>query len=678
MKSNLICLLALNFLFGLCHAFGQRDLIPAELKTGIPAELFPSIENAIEEQDWSAVTERFEHFKKNPFCINSATIDDFQKSGLFNAHQIDRIFSWREETGAFLEIFELQAIPEFTLEEIKKLLPFICIDNNKEGLSLKKEFINAKTRLSMRNAVLLEKAQGYSNGNYLGNRFSQYLRYKKSSEKFSLSVALEKDPGEPYLQIPKIVISDFTTFHLRFPWKKWDFILGDYSASFGQGLILMQDFVPGKSPLITELKRIPKVIKTYSSRDESSFFRGAAVNIPVSRNISVAFLQSARRIDGNILVDSLSDLQQFSAFQFSGLHRTKSEISDKKSVKQFTIGSSVQYQKRNANFGWQFIWHHLNKQASQSGLLYRKYAFAGRNLLNSSINYSYILHNINFFGESGISDNGALGTLNGLLVGVDKTIQVSFLYRYFSREFHSMYASAMSETAGNNNEKGLYWGVTLSPLRKIKFENFLDLWKHPWLKYQTNAPSVGQEYLCKMTYKHNKTNEFYLQFRYSVKEKNQQKNSTTNRLGTVSAQQLRLHFSAQITAKMRWQCRAEFSDYRATANSKGSMLYTDLHWRPETIPISLNTRFCIFSTSDFDSRIYAFENSFYGSFALTGIYGKGRRYYVNLKYTGIKDISIECRLSQTYTSNSSSSGSGNDFIMGNKRTEIGLQINYQK
>ncbi|MFZ4544618.1 MAG: hypothetical protein ACOYOA_11245 [Saprospiraceae bacterium] len=632
-------------------------------------------DNAAIEIDLNLVSDKLNAFRNKPIDLNKAENEDLYHCGLFSARQIDDLIAWRSKTGAIMEMYELQAIPSFSVQDIKNLLPFITINSASQRSSTKDQLINANNLIRIRNFLVLEKSAGFEKQKYNGNRFSQMIQFRKQyNNQLSLSLNLEKDAGESYWYPPKIRFADFASFHVKLPIKKASLILGDYSASLGQGLILMQDFAPGKSPFITDLKRIPKVLKPYTSRGEAGFFRGLAASIPLSKSISLTLLNSMKRIDGNTIRDSLSEIQNISSLQVSGLHRTSAEIADKKSVFNLTLGSSIQVQKKNANLGFQIIYNWLDKPLQFEEKLYRQYSFSGKELLNYSLNYSYLHKNINFFGETGLSNNGGFGTVNGLLLSLDKNVQFSLIYRNYGRHFHTLNASSIAESSGNNNEKGLYWGCTMTPFSKIKIESFVDFWKNPWLKFQVDAPSSGYEYFSKVTYQQSRKLDFYLQYRFKKKEKSKVSASLLSHLHPIYTQQIRLHFSQQIIPDLKWQCRTEFSTYTFDSKSSGSMLYTDLNWKPKTIPLSISARYSIFSTTDYNSRMYAYENSFTGNYALTASAGKGTRYYVNLRYRAMKRTSIELRFARSYFPNATSIGSGNDMIPGNKKTEVGVQI----
>ncbi len=64
------------------------------------------------------------------------------------------------------------------------------------------------------------------------------------------------------------------------------------------------------------------------------------------------------------------------------------------------------------------------------------------------------------------------------------------------------------------------------------------------------------------------------------------------------------------------------------SGSKGVLLFEDINYRLRHIPLSFWLRYCIFSTDDYDSRIYTWENDMLYSFSIPAMYGKGSRFYL--------------------------------------------------
>ena len=90
------------------------------------------------------------------------------------------------------------------------------------------------------------------------------------------------------------------------------------------------------------------------------------------------------------------------------------------------------------------------------------------------------------------------------------------------------------------------------------------------------------------------------------------------------------------------------SFYEDDQKSKGFVAYQDLIYAPKSIPFKVQTRFAIFDTDDYDTRIYAYENDVLYAFSVPAYYGKGTRFYLNLNYKLNRTFNFWLRYSQTY------------------------------
>ncbi|MEO6837256.1 MAG: hypothetical protein ABI185_02635, partial [Ginsengibacter sp.] len=101
--------------------------------------------------------------------------------------------------------------------------------------------------------------------------------------------------------------------------------------------------------------------------------------------------------------------------------------------------------------------------------------------------------------------------------------------------------------------------------------------------------------------------------------------------------------------------------------------YTDILYKPLLKPFSGNIRIQYFETDGYDSRMYAFENDVLYSYSIPVFFDKGYRYYINLKYSISRKLSLWARFAQTIYTTKSAIGSGLDLINNNIKTEVKLQ-----
>src|SRR5690606_33358426 len=92
---------------------------------------------------------------------------------------------------------------------------------------------------------------------------------------------------------------------------------------------------------------------------------------------------------------------------------------------------------------------------------------------------------------------------------------------------------------------------------------------------------------------------------------------------------------------------------------------------------SANTRFAIFDTQGFNSRIYAYENDVLVSFSAPRFQNRGIRCYLNGKLKVGKNTDLWLRYAVTRYINVNEIGSGLDKIEGNKKSEVRAQLRFQ-
>ncbi len=143
----------------------------------------------------------------------------------------------------------------------------------------------------------------------------------------------------------------------------------------------------------------------------------------------------------------------------------------------------------------------------------------------------------------------------------------------------------------------------------------------------------------------------------------------------VTTQHLRYQISYRINDVLTMKNRIELSRYHkdTAAAENGYMIYQDINYSPEKIPISLAFRFALFETT-YNSRIYAYENDVLYAFSIPAYYNRGKRVYLTLQYHISDDIDLWLRYSQWYYDNVDVISSGMNEIQGHTKSEVKAQL----
>jgi hypothetical protein len=625
------------------------------------------------------------YFRRNPINLNYTDVGQLAELKLLTAIQINNFISYRKLLGNFISIYELQAIPDWSVNAIRKILPYVTVSVKTDVFnSLKSRLINAKQTLLIRSTEMLEKSKGYLLQNttatnfYPGSPQKILLRYKYNFKNLlQFGVTAEKDPGEQFFKGAQKNGFDFYSAHVfaRNLGIIKSLALGDFTVNMGQGLTQWQGLAFKKGAQTLNIKRQSDVLRPYNSAGEIAFSRGAGITLYKNNWETTAFI-SYRKQDASLNADTLNFEDYVSSLQTSGYHRTANEVKNKGSQGQLSLGGNISYSDQYFHLGINGVHYNFQHRITKPAYLYNAFALSGKTAGNYSIDYSYTYRNLHFFGEAATGENFDKAFLNGLLISVDPRVDMSFLYRNISRGYQSLYTNAFTENTYPTNESGFYAGISISPVDFFKIDAYADFYHFPWLKYRVDAPSSGHDYLLQLTYTPNKRGFIYIKYKTERKPINYNPdNMTLNPLVVQPKQDLRTQFSFQLNKTFTFRSRVELSwfDKKASDAENGFLIYTDILYKPLFKPFSGNIRLQYFETDGYNSRLYAYENDVLYGYSIPVFYDKGYRYYLNLNYDINKHFSVWVRFAQTIYPDKNQIGSGLDLISGHSKSELTLQ-----
>ncbi|WP_089318628.1 ComEA family DNA-binding protein [Pontibacter ummariensis] len=640
----------------------------------------------------------FQYYQR-PIDLNRTTPEELAALYLLSRPQIAAFFEYLEENGDLLSIYELQAIPGFDLPTIYQLLPFVRVRDT--GLQADQRPLWQRVVGEDNNALILryertlQERRGYmpidttsrSRSRYLGSPEKLYLRYRISHPRdYSFGFAAEKDPGEQLIwdRTTRRYGFDYYTAHLQL-YNRGRFktiALGDYQLQIGQGLLLSSGYTVGKgSETIATVSRPNLGIRPYTSVLEYAFLRGGAVTYNVGQ-VDITGFYSNKRVDAN-LQDRLDSLpfytNFFTSIQTSGFHRTPTELANKGQAREQVFGGNASFQSRDKslNLGLTALGTHYSAPMQKAGVPYQRFEFNGTRNYNIGANYSYTWQNVYLFGETALSKSGGVGTINGFVANLSNRVELAMLHRYYARHFHSFYGSAFGEGTRNINEQGFYTGIKIRPLPQWEITAYYDRFRFPWLRYQVDAPSYGDEYLVRLLFRPNKLSSLYAQMRSESKGRNVPGNTTSI---DYVAQALRrnylLHFETVASKILSLKSRVQFSTYtHESPQETGYLIAQDLNFTFNKVRLS--TRYAIFDTDSYATRQYIYERDVLYAFSIPAFFGKGTRTYALLQFRPIRSMDVWLKYGLTFYRNQDSIGTGMETIEGSKRSDVKVQLRYK-
>ncbi|XOV90898.1 MAG: hypothetical protein ACFHWX_11880 [Bacteroidota bacterium] len=674
---KIICLIvALNIPILLFSQEGELDL-----------ENFAERLYQIQDDDlaYDQIYESLLQYYIHPINLNKTSPDQLLSLNILTPIQVNNLFDHLHNNGALLSIYELQSIPLFTPEVISDLIPFVTVMEKDDNRNLWQRIATEDNNyLILRHYRTLESKKGYKQSEenpYFGDPNYFYARYRISrSNDFSLGFTLEKDPGEKIYRHDSsgMQVFDFQSFHIYF--KNQGIIkalaLGDFQIQLGQGLVFGSGFSFGKgTETIHTTRRNDLGLRPYTSSLESGFFRGAGITLG-KRSWNYTFLYSNTNQDANVLTDTtFTDFDEYvSSIQSSGYHRNQNELNRKNRLNEQIMGGAISYNMRNFTVGSTYLFSQFNYPIQKKPNNYNQFEFTGSRNWVGSIYGSWLWQNFNFFGEYARSLSGGQAFYAGAIASLAPTVDFSFSLRNYDKDFHSFYGNGFGEQSRTINEKGAYWGLKFTPHRKMTLALYFDYFNFPWLKYGVDAPSKGQEYLGRLTYRQSKKIQFYTQYREESKETSV--NKTSGNLGFLAngiKRNLLINTDYQVSNSISMKTRIQFSSFELMDNrTKGFAIIQDFRyafWR-----LKVDARFAIFETDNYDNRIYAYERDLLYSFSIPAYSGNGIRSYLMVRYNINRFLNIWVKYSRFNYAYQDTIGSGSEEINGSVRSDIRTMI----
>lgn len=561
---------------------------------------------------------------KSRIAVNSASAESLASIDLLTPLLVFELLKYREELGPLLSPYELQAVPGWGVELIRKVLPYLAFDLEEFPAPTLTESLRKGDHL-----VLIRSGTKFPiipDSSFAGNRHRMTAMYRYNyRNRLQYGFLLDKDAGEAYGG-SKLLLADFTSFYFTIkdplPFVSQVFA-GDFTINLGQGLIQWQGFGFSKGSGIAGIRRQGHVIRPYRSSGEFNFYRGLGISLARNSWKASIFI-SSRKLDANLEGDTIR------SWLLSGLHRTEAEIKDRNSAAMQTGGFRISKENISRHIAINGIGYRYSHYFMKRELPYNRYSIVGKHWYNLSVDYSYTRRNLHFFGEIAIDPQTDPAFLQGVLASLHRNLDMALLFRKIVPGFQSMFSRAFTENTSVSNETGLYMAISMK-WGLVKLDFFGDLYRFPWLKYRVDSPSGGMDYGMKFSWNPSRTIQYYTRIRWEQKEMNDDNNGNTHGLETMKRFNIRSHLSYKINQDIEFRARMETNRVKRSGSVFKSFLgFGELHLKPAGFPLGGSARIQVFESANFESRIYAFENDLPYSYSVPFFQGSGWRYYLNV------------------------------------------------
>ena len=646
-----------------------------------------------EEEEANAIAienmyEELLNLETNPLNINTVSKEELESIPLLSIEEVNMVINFLKMNRPIMTVFELRNVRNLSYRTIQLIIPFFYVseDDTNKTIAYKKEsrFSDAikygRHEIQMRfDKTLTPRAgyghfsdsilQRYPNRKYRGEDFYNSIRYSlKYRDKIQVGFTAEKDAGEPFVKQNYPKGYDHYGFHfiINNIMKLKTLALGDYRLSFGQGLILNNDYLGSKSWGVDNVTRRTLKPKRHSSTTEYGFFRGGASQFELG-NIKLTAFYSNKLIDANI-----SEAGEITSFKVDGLHRTPLEMSKKGNTREQVVGTNINYRKNRFQTGISGLYHTYSKMYNPTLRDYNKFYLRDSSNFNASVDYSYQLPGFIVAGETAMSKNGSIATINSMQYRPTTTISFTALHRYYPISYNALHAQAFAEGIRIENEKGVYIGAAFRPFKRITVETYIDFVRFPWPRYGVDKPSKTTDFYLLGTY--NLTQHSYVEarFKYKNKEKNvKQAETESNFVLPYATHKLRLRYSLDNSTGWNFRTTIDFASYKVKQFDKelGLMISQNISYKGSG-KLSANAYLAGFNAETYNTRLYSYERNLLSTFYMPSFYGKGLRCAINSRYDLSSSLSLSVKAARTRYFNRDIISSGPDQINGNSRTDI--------
>ncbi len=625
--------------------FTSFSPLAAQVRTDVPLSLiiediYSFLSETDNQIDFEQLSTDLIELAEHPININTATEADLQRLRFLSPQQIDDIllYVYRQPMHS---LYELQLIPSLHTYDIRNLLPFLCAAEPAQDTKIYwKEIWEYGTheinlRADLRNIET-----------NLPDPFYTSLKYKFNfSNRIQFGLTADHDVSEPWwyqassikYRASNTYIYDFYSGYLQLQDLKriQKLVLGDFRASFGQGLTLCTNRrFGGKTSMVMNAGMLNEGLNRYSSTSETDFFRGAGATINCTHGFTLSAFYSARKVDGHV-TDGV-----FPSIQTTGYHRTEHELAGKRAVWQQVAGANLTWKYKHWKIGITATENILSDTLRPAPNYYNANYFRGIRQFAAGLNYYYHHQRVTVFGEIATAQNTRWGyaALTGIRFYPISDVGLVAIHRYFSPTFDNMFANAFAENSRNNDENGLYLGAEVKRIPKWRFAAYADAFRFAFPKYGIKTPSAGYDAFLQA--------DFYLKETLQMSWKLRAKQK-----GEKSKYQLRysLRWSEngwQTTTLLEGNL-TNSSSVEPQASSIAYALSQDIAYTFSKVPITIQGRFSAFHIPNYDNRIYFYENDVLYAYSIPALYGIGGRFYLNARYKINSHVALYLKASHT-------------------------------
>lgn len=559
----------------------------------LPAGIGEMLEQLQESESGSSVEELVQWYETlllKPLDINSASRSQLEELQVLSLFQIESLLDYREEYGGLLSYAELEAVDGFSRELVAALKPFITLGGEGEGTS-------SRTFSQLRSRVKWKSSQ---EGIY------QYARYLGGTGGFSYGLTLESDAQEGLLP-------DFVSAHLQYDAGRFKLLLGDFSASYGQGLAMDKSFSMSAlgSPASTLKRR--NDFRGYTSTGENDAYRGVALSADTGERGRLQAFFSAAQLDATVTDSTYSSLPT------TGYHRTDFQKTQKNALREYSGCVNYTFETSGLQLSLTLAAYGYDKKNARRVQEYNRWQMYDGMYGNLALSALYSTGHCRLYGEAAIDLKGTPAALAGMVWSPGYSFEAAVQLRYYPKEYIANHAGAYSSLSSVSNQYGVLANILARPADGFTITAMCDAAYHPHVRYRIDSPSFVTNIKARAEYAADSWS-VYLQDNYTFKDYEDSHRHAMKMLVSISPSE-RLSVSCRGDCVLRF-AGAESGGIYGYRLERGLGASLRLDWRAAD-RLSLWGCGTCFDSQSSATRIYAYEKDLPQSFSVVSYGGRG-------------------------------------------------------
>ncbi|MBR0534037.1 MAG: helix-hairpin-helix domain-containing protein [Bacteroidales bacterium] len=531
----------------------------------------------------------YEDLLRNPLNINAATRSQLEQLQVLSLFQIESLLEYREEYGDILSLTELAAVDGFGKEMVDALSPFIILGAG--------EAEGAGTYSEVRSRVKWKTSQ---EGLY------RYARYLGGAGRFSYGATFESDAQES-------LFPDFISAHLKYDAGRFKLLLGDFTASYGQGLAMDKSFSMSALGSPAAILKRRNDFRAYTSSGENDALRGLAASLDLGSRGRLQAFFSAASLDATVTDSTYSSLPA------TGYHRTDFQKAQKNALHEFVGCVNYTFETDVLQLSLTATAYGYDRKNARRVQEYNRFQMYDGLFGNIALSALYSTGHCRIYAESALDRRGTPAALAGTLWSPGYGFEASVQLRYYPKEYIANHAGAYSSLSTVSNQYGFLANILARPADGLTITAMCDAAYHPHVRYRIDTPSFVAKVKARCEYAADSWSAS-LQDNYAFKDYE----DSHRHLLKLSAV---LRPSSRLSLSGRGDCVLLFAgdkaqDRRGYRLERGLGASLGIDWRAAE-RLALWGGAAYFDSPSSSTRIYACEKDLPQSFSVVSYGGRG-------------------------------------------------------